>query len=668
MTVREYAEKILLSETLSEKLAPPPQGLTLDPPAKLSYRAPNLPGRPEALRPRKARDTRTKTPSTEQLGNEEHRSVLLHFFCNHELLAVELMALALLKFPDAPDAFRRGLLHTLQEEQEHTRLYLQRMAATGTKFGDHSLSSMIWEHISSMTSPIEYVSRLSLTFEQSNLDYANHYSKAFAKVGDQTTSDLLSKIYKDEIAHVGYGLKWLRRFKQKQESDWDAWHQSLARPLSPIRAKAPEASVPFNIEGRLKAGFDNDFINQLKVYQRSRGRTPNVHFFNPNCEAHALASAMSATGATYHPNKASTHLEEDLEALILANSHQDDLALLRKTPSAQHLTSLKEAGLTLPEIVQLEEASPTKPLAERKLGGFRPWAWSPECSELFRPLADNPTHKSLYPWRESLPTEYFSKSLTSQFVKHLKLRNNDSKVFNTVADSQKHLASELRNGPLLLKPNLACAGRGQLMIEEETPTQTSKDWLTRNITDQGALVIEPFCKRILDFSALYEITRSGEVNFLTFTCLLTDARGQYRGTRVAPKIGSLFPKELTMLFHQPVIEALGEKFSGPDFYKKVLPASFSKLLPDYHGPLAVDAFFHQEDEAPVQIRPVVELNARCSMGRIAHNLRRQLSPNTTGELLVHRVKDLQNKDVPGLPLNDPEAAQSFLATWVQGDS
>ena len=246
MTVRQYAEGILLANSLAEKLAPPPAGLKLDPPSKGGYKAPDLPGRPQALRPHSGSGTRTKIPSVEQLSDENHRSVLLHFFCNHELLAVELMALALLKFPDAPNAFRQGLLHTLQEEQEHTQLYLDRMAATGTEFGDHSLSSMIWDHIATMESPLDYVSRLSLTFEQSNLDYAKHYAQAFARVGDDTTAQLLSRIYKDEIAHVGYGLKWLRRLKKEKESDWDAWHRSLAHPLTPVRAKAPDGSIPFN--------------------------------------------------------------------------------------------------------------------------------------------------------------------------------------------------------------------------------------------------------------------------------------------------------------------------------------------------------------------------------------------------------------------------------------
>jgi hypothetical protein len=39
------------------------------------------------------------------------------------------MALVLLKFPAAPAAFRKGVLQTLKDEQEHTRLYLERMKA-----------------------------------------------------------------------------------------------------------------------------------------------------------------------------------------------------------------------------------------------------------------------------------------------------------------------------------------------------------------------------------------------------------------------------------------------------------------------------------------------------------------------------------------------------------
>lgn len=656
MTVRDYAERILLANTLEEKLAPPPPGLTLDPPNKRSYRSPDLPGRPAFLLPRRPSETRTKLPSAEQLGTEEHRSVLLHFFCNHELIAVELMALALLKFPDAPDAFRRGLLHTLQEEQEHTRLYMRRMASTGTTFGEHSLSRMIWDHISSMTSPIEYVSRLSLTFEQSNLDFAKHYSAAFGRAGDEESSALLARIYKDEIAHVGYGLKWLRRFKDQKESDWDAWHNSLARPLTPIRAKAPEGSIPFNQEGRRRAGLDDDFIRNLELYNRSRGRTPNVHFFNPNCEAHVLAAHK---GSHFQPNKNDTHLEQDLEALILANAHVDDVVVMRTPPSAAHLARLKAAGLPLPEVI-----SEIGELGNRKLGGFRPWAWSPDTTELFRDLADNPTPKTLFPWSEGWPAHFFSKELTACCAKVLTLEGNLSLVATTT-DEALAAVEKIPSERVLLKSPYSCAGRGQFAVEGQTSREELTTWISKTLATQGAIVIEPHLPRILDFSALYDVARNGEVRFLAFTRMEVNARGQYLGTTVAPKVGSLFPSELAIAFHQPCITAEGIAHSAPYFYKKVLPAALSQVLLGYHGPIAVDSFFYQGLGEAARIRPIVEINARCSMGRIAHNLRKKLSPNGSGTLRIHHRKKREDPLPEGLLLNDPATAKSFLATWSE---
>lgn len=662
MTVQSYAEGILLANTLEGKLAPPPPGLTLDPPRKGSYRTPTLPGRPSELMPRSAGDSRTKIPSAGQLGDEEHRSTLLHFFCNHELIAVELMALALLKFPDAPDAFRRGLLHTLQEEQEHTRLYRDRMAQTGTHFGDHTLSRMIWDLVAPMDSPLEYVSRLSLTFEQSNLDFAKHYSQAFAKVGDQESADLLAKIYHDEIAHVGHGLKWLRRFKQQKESDWDAWHNSLALPLSPIRAKAPEGEIAFNEEGRRKAGLGDDFIQHLKLYHRSRGRTPHVHFFNPNCEAYALAAE---TGKAFHPNENARDLEHDLEALILAVAHHEDVVLLRQPPNKSHLSKLKEGGLLLPEIFACDGKVFPADLAERKLGGFRPWAWTPEASQLFRGVAENPTPNSLHPWQEPVPTEFLSKALVSRVQALLQLSHNESAVFSSADSAGESIARHFAQSrqPLLLKPALACAGRGHLSVAAGDDLSASRGWLQRTFATQREIVIEPHLTRLADFSVLYEISRSGVVSFQSYTSLRTDSKGRYLGTTVAPKIGKLLPSELTIRFHERCIESAGEQYSAPEFYKRILPAALKQLLPGYQGPVAVDALFFTDSDGHSFIRPVVEINARCSMGRIAHHLRRKLAPDSAGHLTIHRRKALGGKIPAGLLLNDPATAKSYLATW-----
>ena len=95
--------------------------------------------------------------------HSEERGLVLHFFANHELLALELMALALLKFPDAPQKFRRGVVQTLKDEQEHVRLYRRRMDEIGVEFGQIPVSDYLWKAIAPMRRPSVFVTGLSLT-------------------------------------------------------------------------------------------------------------------------------------------------------------------------------------------------------------------------------------------------------------------------------------------------------------------------------------------------------------------------------------------------------------------------------------------------------------------------------------------------------------------------
>jgi len=117
MELRELAEQILFATTLEEKLHAP-EIITDEHPGPALV-TPAAPGRPANLM-FKAHGTGDKSefPGLHQLEKDHERGKLLHFFGNHELLATELMALVLLKFPDAPAAFRRGVLRTLQDEQE----------------------------------------------------------------------------------------------------------------------------------------------------------------------------------------------------------------------------------------------------------------------------------------------------------------------------------------------------------------------------------------------------------------------------------------------------------------------------------------------------------------------------------------------------------------------
>ena len=146
--VADLATRILTGTSLQDKLAWEPVAWTPSRPVSVAR-----PGRSPALA-FAPRGTNAPLPRRSHLDRSEARATLLHSFANHELLALELMAHALLRFPDAPEGFRKGLLTVLHDEQVHLRLYLDRLAVLGMDFGAVPLSSYFWDVVSDAPTPL----------------------------------------------------------------------------------------------------------------------------------------------------------------------------------------------------------------------------------------------------------------------------------------------------------------------------------------------------------------------------------------------------------------------------------------------------------------------------------------------------------------------------------
>lgn len=256
MELREWAIRILSADTLEEKLFTPDQLTDNKPGAPLIF---SEPVRPVGMQFQR-HNSRQKLPPFHEHRHPDKRAVCLHRFAGHEMLAVEIMAHALLAFPQAPPRFRKGVANTLKEEQEHVRLYIERLNAMGVEFGDMPLYRHFWAHVPHMICPIRYISVMSLTFEMANLDFAPQYGASFAKAGDDASAALMQRILEDEISHVSFGLNWLKRLKTPKEDPWDLWEKNLPRLMTPSRAKG----FIFQEEHRRKAGLPDEWIQKLK--------------------------------------------------------------------------------------------------------------------------------------------------------------------------------------------------------------------------------------------------------------------------------------------------------------------------------------------------------------------------------------------------------------------
>lgn len=257
MEIRELAIRILSGTSMEEKLLSP-EVLTDDNPGPIILW--DEPSRPAGMQ-FKTKKKGDKLPSIVDLKDVDKRAICLHRFAGHELLAVEIMAYTLLRFPDAPKTFRKGLAHTLMEEQEHVRLYCTRLEAMGLQFGDLELYKHFWTHTPSIITPLHYVSLMSLTFEMANLDFAPYFGKAFNKHEDFESEALMKRIFTDEISHVHFGYKWFQRFKEENPlSEWQTWVNALPPNVAPKRAKG----AIFSEEPRIKSGLSQEWVKNLK--------------------------------------------------------------------------------------------------------------------------------------------------------------------------------------------------------------------------------------------------------------------------------------------------------------------------------------------------------------------------------------------------------------------
>ncbi len=615
MPYTAWAWRVLTGDTLADKLAPPvtdpeggsqagSEGAAEGEGSAVLREArgpiPEVPGRPVGLGllpPGLA--ARSPFPAEHTLHEPEARGRALHFFANHELLALELLALALIRFPEAPAAFRRGLVGIAADEQRHLASYLTRMATVGVRFGDLPVNRYFWDALAG-ASPIQLVAGLSLTFEQANLDFAAHYAAAFRRVGDDDTARVLDAVLADEIRHVGHGLAWFDTWRDPALSRWEAWVGALPPPLTPARAKGTR----FHRAPREAAGLDPDTITRLEAFGASRGRAPRVFSFHPEVESEV---------AGLPPSKSGVRITRDLASLLVFLAGKDDVVLTPRAPSAHHLAELARAGFAPPEVI---EGGPPDPLPAallgRPLGGLCPWGWSPVVADALAPLEAapwDPARRALYEKSWSVARLAERPDLCDPAVVGV--------VCTTMAEVER-----LATPSHVVKAPLGTAGRGMRRWGDPGVDE----WVAAVLDAQGAVVVEPWLDRVLDLSLQFDVAPDGRVSTEVWGRFLTDGRGRYRGAVLGDVLRDQPPAVRRLLSEQ------GDRLAKVAWH--LGPAMAAR---GFSGPAGIDALVYRvagsgEGGGPdvLGLKPLVELNPRVTMGRVARAIGRRVRRDRVG--------------------------------------
>ena len=290
------------------------------------------------------------------------------------------------------------------------------------------------------------------------------------------------------------------------------------------------------------------------------------------------------------------------------------------TPSSIDRNFFREAALQgLPRIVPV-----TSPKDVPAGTTCIPWGWSND----FRKLA------SRFSWSMNAPSDEAvaianSRATSDELERSWKIGLSGAQRVETVEQLQAAIrAPHLADDRWVVKARFSMSARERILGRGPV-TDADLNWVRRRLATQGALFFEPWVERVEEIGIQIDVPQRGEPRLLGITPMIVDARGQYAGSYFSkPGAG-----EPTAMDRWSEAIAVGLRV-----------ATHLQSL-GYFGPLGIDAMAYRDAEGSLRIRPVQDINARWTMGRLSLEWRRLLKPGEQG-LWQHGSAAVTGESIP----------------------
>ena len=370
-----------------------------------------------------------------------------------------------------------------------------------------------------------------------------------------------------------------------------------------------------------------------------RGQGPAVYWFNPACE---LQAAHNRPGLAM--SRPVRQLAADFAALPMLLGGPGDVVLVPRSPSPGFLDRLQQAGFPIPEFVEYSseaEGLARLEIARRQIDSLRPWGWSPDAARFMEALRQNLPAGRKAGWNEGM-RQCYSKAWSVELLRDFlradppeAMRLCDERVVGTRCASLEEVLERVEGlkregfGRVVVKAVFGASGQNQVRFGGRI-SEAQQGWVQNILKAQGGVVVEPWLERVADLSWHLDLSAPGRAEVLGWTWFFTDSRGQYRGSMVRGAVAGMGPEIRGFLGEglQQLVEAVAGSVAG------------HAAAAGYTGPVGIDALVHR-DTTGLRLKPIVEVNPRFTMGRVALHLGRRVQAGRTALWLVRRRRDIE---------------------------
>jgi uncharacterized ferritin-like protein (DUF455 family) len=207
------------------------------------------------------------------------RREIVHRHMTNEITSLDIAADCIAAFPDAPWELRMELARQCWDESRHVQVLHRRLRQMGGHRGEFPISVLEWSVTCAIDNLAGRLTTQNRSLEAGAMDIVGALHRTMREAGDHETADVLEGILADEVQHVRFANRWLKKLAQ---SDPRVLMKiaSAVRFLTAANARfqikagetnvvgkvleSPEARIPaVNVEDRRLAEFNDDEIHEI---------------------------------------------------------------------------------------------------------------------------------------------------------------------------------------------------------------------------------------------------------------------------------------------------------------------------------------------------------------------------------------------------------------------
>ena len=299
---------------------------------------------------------------------------------------------------------------------------------------------------------------------------------------------------------------------------------------------------------------------------------------------------LASGGRAYRRPLSFVALHRRLAPHLLRLAREGDALLVEETPSASLIGEAKRRGV---EVLTLDAA--------KKQAGriFTPWGWTQSMVALAGRVGAHVPPVSLETVRR-VNSKLWSHALEEELgvvMAGACAAANFAELAEAVARACPHADDKW-----VIKSPFGFAARERVLGRGGRLEGAQATWARRQYARGETLIFQPWLERVREYGVTLEIATGGEINLIGISDLQTNGAGTGTGYLIGRKIDSGRRAELECM----------ARVVGARLYEE-----------GYTGPAGVDALEHSHG-----LHPLLEINARYTMGFVALAVERALQPQT----------------------------------------